>query len=103
MTDLMRSSIKFGLLGMCAIASVGCSTHSTVNYPTYAELETFRVDCNIKQQQVEYLQSLRSTKYQRQVAALTSPVDVTRYAMPSRYTNALINDKLRLLARECAL
>ena len=78
----------------------------------YADLENFRIDCRIKQQQIVFLQSMRSNADQRLQAG------VENFFMPWRiitdpggrrdatnvhngYTNWLINQNLLKLSHEC--
>ena len=94
-----QSNIKFGLLGIIAIANVGCSTQRSI--PSEPELDSFVINCSIKTQQVEYLQSLRMSKLELQIAALTAPFTVRSGALPDRHTNSVINDHIRRIQREC--
>lgn len=62
--------------GVCVIAasvSVGCTTLPEARYP-HASLDTFVVDCRIKQQQIEFINAQRTSKNEQLAARVAVAV-----------------------------
>lgn len=105
----MQSKLAFGVFVI--LASL-CNTATAQPVMSAQDLEYFRIDCRIKEQQMLFLQSLRSTPDQRLVAGLTNVVTPWRvFTDPASYrqqvqvhngnTNWLITQLVIRLSREC--
>ena len=68
-----RSRIGFG---RSAIIAIGFSLAATVQASNYSpvDLNYFHVDCRIKQQQIQFLQSLRPSSAERGNSALLNMI-----------------------------
>lgn len=78
----------------------------------YGDLENFRIDCRIKQEQILFLQSMRSSQDTRLVAGFENYyrpweifTNLTAYRQRAQihngYTNWLINQHLLKLSYQC--
>lgn len=102
-----------GAFAIIAISFVsGCAT-PTMNQPmSYHDLEYFQIDCSRKEEQIRFLQSLRTNRDDRLWAwAENYVMSWDQYLRPGTYderrsiasgrTNWLINQNLMMISRNC--
>jgi hypothetical protein len=105
---------KFAVVFGASVISVsllsGCASPQTMHA---VDLESFQINCRIKEQQIRFLQSMRSGRDERMYAGLgnlarplsrwsDSEEHYQRRSIHSGRTNWLINQHLLHLARDCS-
>jgi hypothetical protein len=69
---LMQSSTKFGSFALivATVSLIGCASPAQRILPDAHSLGSFKPDCRIAKEQVEWLRSIRPTMYERRDAYL---------------------------------
>lgn len=107
-----RSRLGYGVCAIIvSVFSTGCATVERQPLPAQ-DLAYFQIDCSRKQEQILFLQSLRSSRDDRLMAGLRNLVEPwSRYLDPRQhdqrvsvnkgYSDWLINQHLQRLAWDC--
>ena len=111
---LQNFNAKFVAVFGASVISVSLFSGCAVQQPMHAiDLESFQINCRIKEQQMKFLQSMRSGRDERMLAGvgnLTQPWSrwtdnkehYQRRSIHSGRTNWLINQHLLHLTRDCS-
>ncbi len=106
----MLSNTNFGKFGLCVVLLnlVGCAGYHSVHRPTIEELTRFKPNCEIAEQQLIYLKSLKPTQDEMNWAnsqvqifgKLSKEYTANRDVGNGRYTY-IINENIRDLYKQC--
>lgn len=108
--SVARSAVVFGVSVIFVSLFSGCASQPKTMH--VVDLENFQVNCRIKEQQIQLLQSMRQSRDDRLVAGLSNLVQpwgrwfgsdeyVQRANVHNGRTNWLINQHLMHLSRDC--
>lgn len=106
----IKQQLKLAFGAFAIIASVSINAQSRVM--STVDLDHFQIDCRIKAQQIQFLQSMRVTADERMAAGLTNIALLwQRFTQPAEfqqranigngYSNWTINQLLVRLAHDC--
>ena len=106
----VKSKLAFGaFVTIVSVFNVGCANYSPV---MSSHLDSFQIDCRIKEQQVRFLQSMRNTNNEKFNARATNAVmpwtmitDSSNYqhrqGVQTGYNDWVINQLLLRLGYDC--